>query len=174
MENTMAQHYRHRTPPEAATYNRPRLTTAHRGPTQGNRKAGQTSGHLLAPIRNQDQNSQPPTPPGFIGGSNLSTAAPNLGTICSGALLASPRRRGATIPIAELDRCGGRSFEGTRWRNDGAGSRDVAALATSQALRAPLPAWCGDRRILLGRIVVSRLSSTGSSPAAGQVRARTA
>jgi hypothetical protein len=60
MENTMAQHYRHRTPPEAATYNGPRLTTAHRGPTQGNRKAGQTSGHLLATIRNQDQNSQPP------------------------------------------------------------------------------------------------------------------
>ena len=123
----------------------------------------------------KSRSKQPaPTPPGFIGGSILSTAAPNLGTICSGALLPSPRRRGATISIAELDRCGGHSFARTRWRNDGAGSRDVAALATSQALRAPLPAWCGDRRILLGRIVVSRLSSTGSYPAAAQVRARTA
>jgi hypothetical protein len=61
VENTMAQHYRHRTPPEAATYNRPRLTTAHRGPTQGNRKAGQTSGQLLATIRIKIKTASPHT-----------------------------------------------------------------------------------------------------------------
>jgi hypothetical protein len=47
------------------------------------------------------------------------------------------------------------------------GSRDVAPPATSQALRAPLPAWCGGRRILLARIVVSRFVFDRQFPGGG-------
>jgi hypothetical protein len=44
------------------------------------------------------------------------------------------------------------------------GIGSVAAMATSQALRAPLSAPGGDRRILLARIVVSRFVFDGQFP----------